>query len=426
MSNIYFGIGNSVALSNGSIRLSDSNKPSIEFIWNATSNCGAYPRINDILMDDSNNTIITGTSGYPGGYKIDLLKYSNSGTLLSNTSWGVASKDEFGYGAAMDSSYNIYVCGYTEDQTGNVSLILCKFNQTLDFQWQRIWGPTGQEDGHDIVIDNNNIYVIGTTNITGQYDLLLLKYNTTGDLQEVNHWDISGGLDRGCSIDIDSTGNLYMADFTPGRIFILKYNPDTGFIWNSSTIAVWIYDLDPITVKVSDRNPNQIFLGYDQYTVASHILKYRTDGTLLYNISQSSGSDYVTMRTLAIDDESNVFLGCYSYLGSTAYQQCLLQKINNDGTHQWDYQWGTAVYWPGPHYGAACTAITFDENNNMYLAGAMGSNYFLSKVKEISPSPGLDLTLLIIIIAIVAVVAAVAITVIFIIRRKHNRVNFNS
>jgi hypothetical protein len=419
MSNIYFSVGNTVALSNGSIRLSDSNEPSIDFIWNATSTCGGHPRIKDILIDDSSHIIIVGTSTYSGDYKIDLLKYSNSGTLLLNTSWGVASKDEFGYGAAMDSSYNIYVCGYAEDSTGNVSLILCKFNQTLDFQWQRIWGPAGQEEGHDIVIDNNdNIYVIGTTNMTGQYDLLLLKYNTTGDLQEVNHWDISGGLDRGCSIDIDSTGNLYMADFTPGRLFILKYNPDTGFTWNSSTIAVGIYNLDPITVKVSDRNPNQIFLGYDQYTVASHILKYGTDGALLYNTSQSSGSNYATMTTLAIDDESNVFLGGYSYLGSTAYQKCLLHKFDKDGAHQWDYQWGTAVYWPGPSYGAACTAITFDENNTMYLAGAIGSNYFLSKAKEISPS--LDLTLLIIIIAIVVVAAAVTITLIFIKRRKHN------
>ncbi|KKN19824.1 hypothetical protein LCGC14_0941780 [marine sediment metagenome] len=63
---------------------------------------------------------------------------------------------------AIDSVDNIYLVGSTQNFTVNVEMCLVKFNSLGQYQWNRTWGVSGFDRGHDIVIDSSdNIYFTG-------------------------------------------------------------------------------------------------------------------------------------------------------------------------------------------------------------------------------------------------------------------------
>ena len=99
------------------------------------------------------------------------------------TTWGGIG-DDTGQGIALDSSGNIYLAGDTESfGAGGRDMLLVKYNNLGQQQWNTTWGGADTEFGLGIALDSSeNIYVSGWTESfgAGSADGILVKYNGLG------------------------------------------------------------------------------------------------------------------------------------------------------------------------------------------------------------------------------------------------------
>jgi len=196
-----------------------------------------------VTVDSSDNIYVTGsTQGdldgntNSGGNDIYLVKYNSSGTKQWTKQWG--GSGDSGYGAAVDSSDNIYVTGFTGD------LFLVKYNSSGTIQWTKQLGTSSWDWGYGVTVDSSdNIYVTGFTDggldgntSSGDRDIILVKYNSSGTKQWTKQFGTSSS-DSGNGVTVDSSDNIYVTGYTnggldgntqvgSGDIFLMKFNSD--------------------------------------------------------------------------------------------------------------------------------------------------------------------------------------------------------
>ena len=140
--------------------------------------------VRGIATDSANNVYACGVSQNLSSslYSGVIVKYDSSGNIqwqnkLTNSS-GVILQS-----IAIDNSDNIYVTGYTVI-AGTTSAIIAKYYSgggTL--QWQRSLNSSGADHGNSITVDSSgNIYFCGYSNVGGTDDFLFAKLPGDGTL----------------------------------------------------------------------------------------------------------------------------------------------------------------------------------------------------------------------------------------------------
>jgi uncharacterized delta-60 repeat protein len=167
-----------------------------------------------VALDSSANVYLSGyyNAGGATGNEILIIKYDTGGTLQWQRRLG-GSADQIGNAVAVDSSGNVYVCGYAVGAT--IALIVAKYNTSGTIQWQRSLDGSGSEQGNSIAVDSSgNVYVCGR-NTTGSNAFLIAKYNTSGTIQ----WQriLSGGDAYGMGIAVDGSNNFYICGYSDQR-----------------------------------------------------------------------------------------------------------------------------------------------------------------------------------------------------------------
>jgi uncharacterized delta-60 repeat protein len=179
-----------------------------------------------IAVDSSGNVYVCGLFDYlGGGYRLAVAKYNTSGTLQ----WNYFIDDSGtggGYGVAVDSSANVYVCGYSSD-----SLYTAKFNTSGTLQWQKRLGSSAAANYGVAVDSSGNVYVCGYAYPSGS-NLYISKYNTSGTLQ----WQRSLGTSftYGFAVAVDSSANVYVCGYSSANFQIAKYNTSGTIQWQRS------------------------------------------------------------------------------------------------------------------------------------------------------------------------------------------------
>jgi outer membrane protein assembly factor BamB len=147
------------------------------------SGASGYEQCSSIEVDSSGNVYVCGDTYNisSGHYELIIAKYDTLGTLQWQRSLdsGSNSTTEVGNGVVVDSSGNVYVCGYT---SFNYGFIIAKYDTLGNIQWQRILTDTGisTEFGFGIAADSSNVYVCGYSTVSGTYDFLLAKLPNNG------------------------------------------------------------------------------------------------------------------------------------------------------------------------------------------------------------------------------------------------------
>ena len=283
--------------------------------WNSSWFGGYRDFANDLTVDSENSSFIVGYSYNSTGtsdYDILLLKFNSSGDLIWNKTWG-SFDDEFGYGIGMDSFGNIYLSGYTVNKSvpSDSDIILLKYNNTGDYQWNRTWGGSFRDEGKKLCIDKTtgDIYISGYTRsfgIANSYDLVILKYNSSGDYE----WNRTfGGIEQeyGMSIVLDSNRSIIVAgkgyNYATGvyDILLLKYNNLGEFQWNTT----WSRSDNDIALDLVIDLEDSIFLtGYKELIGFGNsdavILKFDNQGNFLYE-HLWGGNDDDAGRGIAIN-----------------------------------------------------------------------------------------------------------------------------
>ena len=179
--------------------------------------------------------------------------YAWSSAQATVSVFGGASS-EYGYSIAVDSSGNVYTTGYFQGtvdfdpgtgtsnltSAGSTDVFVSKLDSSGNFVWAKRLGGASSDYGYSIAVDSSgNVYTTGyfegtadfdpgagTSNLTsaGSGDVFVSKLDSSGALVWAKGF---GGTsnDRGQSIAVDSSGNVYTTGYFAGTV---DFDPGAG------------------------------------------------------------------------------------------------------------------------------------------------------------------------------------------------------
>ncbi len=285
--------------------------------------------------------------------------------------------DAKGRAITTDTQGNIYVTGTFGGTTdfnngagvnnltfhGGYDVFIAKYDSIGNYIWAVNVGNTGFNDGNGITTDNSgNVYVTGyfsaTTdfdpgagvlNITpvGLQDIFILKLNSSGNLVWVKTVGSSGD-DRGNSIAVDPSGNVYTTGFFGTGLAAVDFDPGPG-VYNMTSV-----------------NKN------------AFILKLDANGDFVWsaNITDPSSGNYDEGHSIKTDASGNVYAtgfyvgtcdfdfgpGVYNLTSIGSQNNAYILKLNGAGVFQWAKRIGNT-------YDVKGNSICLDYNNNVLVSG---------------------------------------------------------
>ncbi|OGV67545.1 MAG: hypothetical protein A3K18_28875 [Lentisphaerae bacterium RIFOXYA12_64_32] len=282
------------------------------------------------------------------------------GTYLGGTG------DDYATGVAVDSSGNVYVCGYTASsawvsggydtsQNGNYDAFVVKLSSTGAHVWSTYLGGTSEDRATGIAVDGSGyVYVAGytassgwvsggwSTNYGGSRDGFVAKLSSAG----ANQWSTylgGSGWDEGNGIAADGDGNVYITGHTSSSGWV-SGGWDTSYNGGSQ---------DGFVVKLSSTGAHlwSTYLGGNN-----------SDGGYAVAVD-GSGDICVTGHTLSP--------GWVSGGGITSYESGVtcgfVVRLSGSGAHEW------STYLCGSGEG-----IALDGSGNVYIAGGAGDSGWVS------------------------------------------------
>ena len=272
-----------------------------------------------------------------------------------------------GRSVAVDASGNVYVVGDTtgwldgNSLLGTSDLFITKYNVSGVKQYTQTLGVVGAATfGRSVVIDTSgNVYVAGYTNgrlgidpKVGDFDFFVIKYNSKGERQYIKQMGVAGGFTYGHSVAVDANFNVYVAGYTTGGM-------------GGSTIS-----------------------GNADYFVA----KFDSNGDLKYTRQLGAALANTVGYSVSTDASGNVYVAGYTtgglngnaLMGTDGFTDSFVAKYNSAGDLQYCNQLGVVG---ADTYGSS---IAVDSSGNVYVAGdttgGLGNNslsgvsdYFVAK-----------------------------------------------
>jgi hypothetical protein len=205
--------------------------------------------VSDMVLDKSGNIYITGGSvRYSTLMDFLTIKYSANGDSLWSRRYDYDTLANIPLSIAIDSTGNICVTGYANDDVNNnTTLITLKYDGLGVLLWEKTYqnNPTNFNDyGFHMGIDRYNyIYVAGYTtvgpDIITNRDYLTIRYKPNGDTSWVRKyngpgnnfdWPYKLAIDRQCNVYVTggSTGSSGNMDY-----FTISYDTLGNVIWST-------------------------------------------------------------------------------------------------------------------------------------------------------------------------------------------------
>ena len=337
-----------------------------------------------VAVDSSDNIYITGTSNGTNVFgssvtsgntdNIFVVKLNSSGVVQWVYTAGGGGRDR-GRKIALDSSGNIYVVGYYQNtvdfgggnvtSNGSFDAFILKLNSSGTFQWVKSYGgSTGNDLGRDVVVDSNdNVIILGTfrgtvnfdngdgggvVNYTSNdYDIFLIRLNSSGIWQSVWVTTNNGSAD-GRALAIDSNNVTYLTG---------SYSGSVTFGANNRTAS----------------NSNDLFI----HKIDTYDNENNTQLTYAPNVDTTQKA-----KGLFIDSSGNIyatgtFQNTVNFGGgniTTSGKDIYLLKLNSSFAFQWVKRFAVDNGEAGPAIG---TAVTVDEDGNVYSVGEIGGTFDL-------------------------------------------------
>lgn len=175
-------------------------------------------------VDTSGNIYVTGyVNDDNSGYDAWVRKFDTNGKILWSNTLGLTSSNDFGYGIALDASgKKVYVVGEVSTSAQGSDILLGQLaastGKTLLSTPVTYNNTTinGNDMANAVAVDGSgNAYVVGTETVSSNNkDNVLLKFDSSGKLVgKTALMSISGygNNDEVNSVKLDSSGNIYVA-----------------------------------------------------------------------------------------------------------------------------------------------------------------------------------------------------------------------
>ena len=343
-----------------------------QVIW-ASSAGGADPaHCNDIAVDSSGNSYITGRyRGSPsfgsasiiskGSYDIFIAKLDPSGKFLWATTAGGAGFDS-GAAIAVDAQGYSNIVGQfyapsatfgtiTHASAGSYDLVVARLSPQGTFQWSTSAGGSELDAGDDIAVDSAGVsYVaghfgsstggtakIGGTTLTsqGKKDLLVTKLDSSGVIQ----WAMSAGgpgFDSGRAIALGGSGACLV----------------TGYFSATATFG---------TAKISAKGNDDVFVS-----------KVNSSGSLVWTVT-AGGNGLDEGQGIAVDSNGSSYItGRFGYAASSSasFGTTLLTSAG-----AWDVFVMKLTPSGVPTWATSAGGTSDDVGNAVSLGGSSGNFY---------------------------------------------------
>ena len=368
------------------------------------ANALATDSTGNVYMAGSTEGKLFGDSTHKGLSDAYILKYNAAGKELWHKQLGT-SGDDYAFALATDSSGNVYLAGTTGGKLfesfykGDSDAYILKYNADGKELWHKLLGTSSFDYATALATDSSgNVYMAGFTGgdlfgdstHKGGNDAFIIKYNADGS--ELWHKLLgTSSTDEAYALATDSSGNVYMAGSTNGKLFedstynggndafIVKYNADGSEQWQK---IVGTSHFDLATALATDSSGNVYMAGdtggnlfgkINKGDGDAYIVEYNADGKKLWHkLLGTSSEDYA--NSLATDGSGNVYLAGHTYgdlfrdsnnIPADAY----IVKYNADGTELWNKQLGTSTF-------DRAKALATDSAGNVYMAGHTDGKLF--------------------------------------------------
>jgi hypothetical protein len=343
--------------------------------------------------------------------------------------------NDSGSAVAVDTSGNIYLAGYftgsasfggnTLVSNGGTDIVLAKYNNAGVHQWSVSYGGTGTETVTGIGLDSSgNIFICGyyvgaanfggtTFTSAGQQDAFVAKYSPTG----AHLWSQSFGstsIDMFTGLVVDSQGNVVVTGWFEGtvnfggatltstygsapNVIVAKYSPTGAHVWSETFLAgngnygnaIAINKRDDSIVLTGSfyswinfggGNLNAATATYQDIFVA----KLTSTGAYVWG-KRYGGTNGEKGTAVAVDNNGDVLVGGMFYLttdlgggtitGGAVDQDMFLAKYSGvDGS----YVWGEGLT---GNDGGWVNSVSCDSQNNVVVVGYYyGTFNFLSQL----------------------------------------------
>lgn len=321
-----------------------------------------------LALDPAGNVLVSG-----GNYGA-VAKYSNSGSLLWNSSYGSPASSSAAM--AVDSNSDVILTGYPYSGATSWDFVTLKYSSAGVSLWLQPYGGSGfsEDRPYAVAVDRNrNIFVTGySTRGTNNNDCVTIKYSPDGVGQWTNFFSGAGNTDDyGTALAVDSAGNVfvtgYLATGQPSGAYVaLAYSGAGVPLWtniypapNGGEAFANAIAVDTIGNVFVTGNSAGIGSGYDYAT-----LKYSNTGVPLwtnrYN-GPGNGDDVATAIT--VDNAGNVLAFGRSAPQNGKHDFALL-KYSSDGTPLWTNRYNGPMN--GYDFGMA---VALDQTGNVFVSG---------------------------------------------------------
>ena len=343
--------------------------PSGQQLWvaryNGTGN--GYDIPHGLFVDNAGNVYVTGSSfGAGTDYDFATVKYNSAGEPQWSKRYdGNTHKADVAKDIMVDAADNVYVTGYADGETVNVSgnaVVTLKYNSSGDLQWtDRYDGVTTPEDANSLALDGNgNIYVTGQSG-----GLLTIKYNDLGTSVQQEWIRTHGSSGNGRKVVIDGVGNVVVGGWS---YTTLKYDPAGNLLWNASYAGPG--NSEGLWDMTLDASGNIYTTGFSKGADGSSdylTVKYNSSGTEQW-VARYSGADadLDLARAIAVDNSGNVYVTGMTQPSNgsrTETSDYLTIKYNSSGQQDW------AARYDGAKSADGAFGIALDGLGNVYVTG---------------------------------------------------------
>jgi len=268
--------------------------PEGELQWTATFNGpeGALDIGKSLVLDQSSNVYITGYStnveGVGSNRDITTIKYNSEGVeQWVNLYDGGGNTADEGYEIALDEQDNVYVLGYSNDESYHSQWTTIKYTSDGNEEWvNKHYNPEtlGGSPKAIAVHDSQNIYVTGSIGL----GITTAKINNTGDTIWTRNYNDIHADQCGSDIITDDDGNVYLTGWVRDEVGMwtrdygtLKYSPSGALLWDI-WYAGYGEDRDDALKICLDHENNVIITGETDSGPSSYDI-----GTIKYSQSTS-------------------------------------------------------------------------------------------------------------------------------------------
>lgn len=292
-----------------------------------------------ITSDSSGNIYVSGRQKYTG-VTVDyyVAKLTSAGVMTWQRALNGGGEYDYSYDIVLDSSGNVYTCGYTN--ASQYSMLVTKYNSSGTLQWQRGLGDGNVFfEGRGIALDSSNNVFVVSGGVTGSfpsnnYGIIMKLDGSTGAKLAQRYFRVSSETNNNQltirGVAVDSSNDVFISgsffdQVNPAFAVLAKYN-------NTLTTQAWNIRLAGATTITCGLDSSGNMYAAGGSSGNAYIVKINSAGVVQWQKSLNYSAFSISTFSCAVHSSGDVYGVCPS---GNPINGHVVYKLNSSGVLQW-------------------------------------------------------------------------------------------